>query len=140
MDIWKVLSNQESWQITQGLASFFFFFYISKHLFFPVCFIPINLTTFLSVFLNSHPFPPITGSDLIMQIQNCWLCDCFRQVETHSKYIFWKKSVSKSCEWLLKLCECLLLSYPKSRFPSISFENEHFSDTVTSEWLISKTL
>ena len=46
--------------------------------------------------------------------------------ESHSKYIFCKKSVSKIYvskiyEWLLKLSERLPLSYPKSLLPNISF-------------------
>ena len=47
-------------QTTQGLASFCFF--PSKHLFFPVCFFPINLKTLSPVFLISHQYSLTTGS------------------------------------------------------------------------------
>ena len=86
----------QSRQTSQGLASFCFF--RQNICFFPVCFFPLNLKTLSPVFLISHTFSPITGSyfyhcDVIMQIQNWWLCDSF----------FCKK-VWVIYEWLLKLC------------------------------------
>ena len=113
----------ENWQTAQGLVLFIF---PSRHLFFfSVCFFPINTKTLSPVFLISHLFSRITSSYFnhydYANSELITLRFCFLEDEFQLKYIFCEKSVSKMYERLLKLCECLLLSYPNSHLSSNSF-------------------
>ena len=134
----------ENQQTNQASASFCFSHQII--LLRSVGFFPINLKPLLPVFLNSHRFSPIAGSyfhhcDVIMHTQKwlmtfvIWFPHGFLESESQSTFLplvliklfsffsffFCKKIVNKIYEWLLKLCEGLLLSYSRGRLPSISF-------------------
>ena len=118
----------ENRQSTQGLASFCFF---NQNIsFFRVCFFPYKSQTSLACLFNFSPV--FTDQRANSELMTLWFC--FLEGESQWKYTFCKKCVIEIYKWLLKLFDCLLLSYSKSRLPSISFWNEHSSDNF---WMIA---
>ena len=121
----------------------FILLFPSKHLFFSCLFFPINLKTLSLVFFNfslvftDHRWLNFYICDVIMQNRSWWLCDSISQgVSPNSNTFFVKKSVSKIYEWLLKLCECFFLSYPKAVCQALG-SNINISITFNNFWMIA---
>ena len=135
---WKVWSNQGKWKTGKRLKGYLRLVFSIKDFLFLSVFSPINLKS-----LSPFNFSPVFTNhrQLFLSI---W-CDhansepmtlrfCFLEGESQLKYIFCKKIVSKIYAWLLKLFECLFLSYPRSRLPRIIVSKMNIS-SITSEWL-----
>ena len=136
---WKVWSNQGKWKTGKRLKGYLRLVFSIKRFSFPVSFFPYKSQISLACLFN---FSPVFTNhrQLFLSI---W-CDhansepmtlrfCFLEGESQLKYIFCKKIVSKIYAWLLKLFECLFLSYPRSRLPRIIVSKMNIS-SITSEW------